>query len=247
MRDQKLEVVGKQAIDEKTTFRGRRRGRKLRPKLDKLFRENLHTFLIDVGLESEKIDLNTLFSVKPKEIWLEIGFGGGEHLAWQAKLHPQIGFLGFEPYINGVASLVRYLVSEKLSNVRIFPEDIQPFLTKIPNGCISKIFILFPDPWPKSRHAKRRIIQNQTLLEFHRILKPGGKLRIATDHLDYLNWILIHFKNFNGFKWLAKSPKDWRCRVSNWPQTRYEKKAIEEGRKPAFLEYRKYDLSTPFF
>ncbi|MEC7661179.1 MAG: tRNA (guanosine(46)-N7)-methyltransferase TrmB [Pseudomonadota bacterium] len=244
MHDQKLEVSGKHAVDEKTTFRGRRHGRKLRPQLDKLFKENLHTFLVEEGLKSDKIDLTTFFSIKPKKFWLEIGFGGGEHLAWQAKLHPEIGFLGFEPYINGVASLVRHLVSERLSNVRIFPEDIRPFLNKLPNGCISKIFILFPDPWPKSKHRKRRIIQYETLSEFHRILKPKGKLRIATDHVDYLTWILIHFNNFNGFQWVAKSPKNWRCRVSNWPQTRYEQKAIRQGREPAFLEYRRCDRPT---
>ena len=144
-----------------------------------------------------------------------------------------------------MASLVRHLVSERLSNVRIFPEDIRLFLNKLPNGCISKIFILFPDPWPKSKHRKRRIIQYETLSEFHRILKPEGKLRIATDHVDYLTWILIHFNNFSGFQWLAKSPKNWRYRVSNWPQTRYEQKAIRQGREPAFLEYRRCDTPTP--
>ena len=144
MRDQKPRVLEKHPIGEKTTFRGRRRGRKLRPQLDKLFKESLHTFLVEEATESEKIDFKTFFLVKPEEVWLEIGFGGGEHLAWQAKVHPQIGILGFEPYINGVASLVRHLVSENISNVRIFPEDIRPFLNKLPNGCISKIFILFP-------------------------------------------------------------------------------------------------------
>ena len=119
MHDQKLGILGKHAINEKPTFRGRRHGRKLRPQLDKLFKENLHTFLVEEGFESDGINLNTFFSVKPKKFWLEIGFGGGEHLAWQAKFHPQIGILGFEPYINGVASLVRHLVLEKLSNVSV--------------------------------------------------------------------------------------------------------------------------------
>ena len=244
MRDREPGVLAKYAVNEKTIFRGRRRGRKLRPQLDKLFKECLANFMVKEGLEREKIDLNTFFSVKPEEVWLEIGFGGGEHLAWQAKLHPKIGILGFEPYINGVASMVRHLVSEKLLNVRIFPDDIRPFLNKLPNCCIGKIFILFPDPWPKSRHVRRRIIQYETLSEFRRILKPGGKLRIATDHVNYLTWILIHFKNTNGFQWLAKSPKDWRLKVSDWPQTRYEQKAIREGREPAFLEYRKCDSPT---
>ena len=232
-------MTEKYDLFEQVTFRGRRHGRKLRPRVQKIVEENLPHFLVKEAIDRKKVDVNTFFPEKPREVWLEIGFGAGEHIAWQAKRHPQIGFLGFEPYLNGVASLVRHSVSEKLSNIRIVPDDIRPFLIKLPDRCLSRIFILFTDPWPKPKHKKRRIIQCETLSEFHRIMKPGAKLRIATDHLDYLSWILIHFKNFTGFHWLAKSPKDWRCRSNDWPQTRYEQKAIREGRPPAFLEYQR--------
>ena len=232
-------MTEKYELVKKVTFRGRRHGRKLRPQVYRLVEENLPRFLVNEALDGKKIDVNNFFQEKPREVWLEIGFGAGEHIAWQAKRHPQIGFLGFEPYLNGVASLVRHSVSEELSNIRIVPDDIRPFLVKLPDRCLSRIFILFPDPWPKFKHKKRRIIQYETLSEFHRIMKPDAKLRIATDHLDYLSWILIHFTNFTGFHWLAQSPTDWRSRSNDWPQTRYEQKAIREGRPPAFLEYQR--------
>ena len=225
---------------EKTTFRGRRHGRKLRPQLDKLFKENLHTFLVEEGLKSDKIDLTTFFSVKPKKFWLEIGFGGGEHLAWQAKLHPQIGFLGFEPYINGVASLVRHLVSEKLSNVRIFPEDIRPFLNKLPNGCISKIFILFPDPWPKNRHAKRRLITSDFLIKLHNTLKENSEIHIATDSTIYVRFILNSIYNCKDyFVWMNQSEMNLHIKDYFDIETKYYKKAINSQRKPSLFILRK--------
>ena len=220
-------------------FRGRRHGRKLRPKMVKLLKEDLPKVIIEPTVHEDIIDPFTLFPRPPLEVWLEIGFGAGEHMAWQAKNNSNIGIIGCEPFINGIASLLRYSSDQQLSNIRILADDARSFLPKIPDECISRLFILFPDPWPKKKHRDRRIIQNSTLMEFHRILKPGGKLRIATDHKIYLRWIVIHFNNHPGFSWTARSPKDWRSRATDWPQTRYELKAMSEGRKPIFLEYQK--------
>tara|TARA_Y100000588_G_scaffold294535_1_gene314486 strand:- start:219 stop:845 length:627 start_codon:yes stop_codon:yes gene_type:complete len=205
----------------------------------KLLKEDLPKVIIEPTVHKGTIDPFALFSPPPLETWLEIGFGAGEHMAWQAKNNPNIGIIGCEPFINGIASLLRHSSDQQLSNIRILADDARPFLPKIPDECISRLFILFPDPWPKKKHQDRRIIQNSVLTEFHRILKPGGKLRVATDHQFYLRWILIHFNNHSGFLWTAQTPKDWRSRAIDWPQTRYELKALSAGRKPIFLEYKK--------
>ena len=222
-----------------TVFRGRRRGRKLRPNLAKLLQDQSPNLLLETELNQTKIAPLNLFPNIVDKVWLEIGFGAGEHIAWQAKNNPKIGFIGCEPFINGVASLVRHSVTQSLLNIRIFPDDVRPFLVKLPDQSIDKLFILFPDPWPKRKHRNRRIIQISTLEEFHRILKPGAKFRIATDHPIYLKWIILHLNNCDGFQWLARRAQDWRQRSSDWPQTRYELKAITEGRTPTFLEYQR--------
>ena len=225
--------------NNQTVFRGRRRGRKLRPNVAKLLEDRLPELLIKTRPNQTEINPLNLFKNPIGRIWLEIGFGAGEHIAWQAKNNPNVGFIGCEPFINGVASLVRHSVSEKLLNIRIVPDDVRPFLIKLPDQSIDRLFVLFPDPWPKRKHRNRRIIQRSTLGEFHRILKPGAKFRIATDHPVYLKWIIIHLSNYEGFSWLARRAQDWRQRSSDWPQTRYELKAITEGRAPIFLEYRR--------
>ena len=170
---------------------------------------------------------------------MEIGFGAGEHLAWQAERNPDVGFVGCEPYINGVASLLRHAADRDLSNIRILPDDVRPFLDRLPDGCLARLFVLFPDPWPKRRHAGRRIVQYQSLATFCRLLRPGGELRLATDDPGYLRWMLVRATGRSDLCWLARRPGDWRTRPVDWPQTRYEAKAIEEGRASAFLRFLK--------
>tara|TARA_E500000331_G_C17096195_1_gene643310 strand:+ start:143 stop:769 length:627 start_codon:yes stop_codon:yes gene_type:complete len=180
-----------------------------------------------------------LFSKTTTSIWMEIGFGGGEHIALQAENNPTVGFIGCEPFLNGIASLLRDVKNKNLSNIRILADDARPFLARLPDNSIDRLFILFPDPWRKKRHENRRIIQKNILNQFHRLLKIGGEFRLATDDTLYLRWILLHLKDHPGFEWLARRPNDWRLRPSDWPQTRYEKKALMEGRTPIFLRYRK--------
>ena len=217
-------------------FRGRRRGRRLRPNLMNLINDELPNMRIN--RETPVQNPLDLFAPGTKEIWMEIGFGAGEHLSQQAEANPSVGFIGCEPFINGVASLLRYVKNKQLANVRVLPDDVRPFLPLLPDHSISRLFILFPDPWRKKRHHSRRIIQRATLNEFYRLLKVGGELRIATDHPEYLRWILIHLTNNKGFKWLARRPTDWRLRPEDWPETRYEKKALLAGRSPIFLTYK---------
>jgi tRNA (guanine-N7-)-methyltransferase len=178
-----------------------------------------------------------LFSRHLEDVWLEIGFGGGEHLVWQAASHPDIGFIGCEAYVNGIAKLLGAVEDQGLDNIRIHDGDARELVASLGEGSIGRIFLLFPDPWPKRRHHKRRIITADMLAQFHRILRPGGVLRFASDSRDYVAWTLIHIRAHGGFAWLANAPPDWRSRPPDWPETRYETKARREGRQPTFLAF----------
>jgi tRNA (guanine-N7-)-methyltransferase len=202
-----------------------------------LVREALPAVTISPPANGAPIDPRTLFGEPKRDIWMEIGFGAGEHLAWQAEQNPDIGFIGCEPYINGVASLLRHAADRKLSNIRILPDDVRPFLDRLPHACLGRLFVLFPDPWPKRRHADRRVIQHETVDTFSRILRPGGELRLATDDPGYQRWMLARTTGRDDLRWRAQRPADWRQRPEDWPQTRYEAKAIREGRSPAFLRF----------
>jgi tRNA (guanine-N7-)-methyltransferase len=192
---------------------------------------------IDPDAAGDILDPRALFGEAKRDVWMEIGFGAGEHLAWQAERHPDIGFIGCEPYINGVASLLRHAAEKKLSNIRILPDDVRPFLDRLPDRCLGRLFVLFPDPWPKRRHADRRVVQFETVAAFCRILRPGGELRLATDDPGYQRWMLARTTGRKDLRWLAGRPRDWRIRPEDWPPTRYEAKAIKEGRAPAFLRF----------
>ncbi len=169
------------------------------------------------------------------ELWLEVGFGGGEHLAWQAAQHPNIGFIGAEPFINGVAKLVTAIDAEGLDNIRIHFGDARPLIEALPDGSLQSLFVLHPDPWPKKRHHKRRMISPWFFCEAARLLAPGGQLRVASDIADYIRWTLMHAQAAPAFEWAAERPADWRERPADWPQTRYEAKALREGRRPTYL------------
>jgi tRNA (guanine-N7-)-methyltransferase len=183
------------------------------------------------------VDLSTLFPNPCEAIWLEIGFGGGEHLAAQAEAHPGIGLIGCEVFENGIARLTTAVAHRNLANVRIFPEDARLLLAALPANSISRSFILFPDPWPKVRHHKRRLVARPTLDQLARIMPPGAELRLATDDPDYLAWMLEAATAHPAFQWTVRTAADWRTRPEDWPPTRYEQKAISAGRPPAFLRF----------
>jgi tRNA (guanine-N7-)-methyltransferase len=213
---------------------GRRRGRPLRPGRQQL-KETLLPGLSVVLSETGLLDPRSLFAAPPASVWLEIGFGAGEHLAIQAEQHLDVGFIGSEVFENGVARLVAEVARRSLGNVRIFADDARLLLDRLAPGSIGRVFILFPDPWPKLRHHKRRLVAPATLDRLAAVMRPGAELRLATDDPGYLVWMLDHVTAHPDFAWLARRPSDWRERPPDWPATRYEEKAGAAGRTPAFL------------
>jgi tRNA (guanine-N7-)-methyltransferase len=189
------------------------------------------------------------FTPEVQEVWLEIGFGAGEHLVWQAEHHPQIGIVGVEPYVAGIAKLLAKLAPRSSSgaegqgkggrgsNIRLYTEDARDVIVALPDASLSRMFILFPDPWPKTRHHKRRFIQMEMLDQLARVMKPGSELRFATDDPGYLVWALERLAAHRAFGWLAQSAADWRARPADWPQTRYEAKAIVVSRACTYLRF----------
>jgi tRNA (guanine-N7-)-methyltransferase len=189
--------------------------------------------------ETGPLDPASLFAVPPDRVWLEIGFGGGEHLAAQAAAHPRTGFIGAEVFENGVAKLLAQLAERDLANVRLYPDDARLLVAALAAASLERVFILFPDPWPKQRHHKRRIVSAAMLDELARTMRDGAELRLATDDPDYLAWMLERATAHPAFEWLARGPGDWRERPPDWPPTRYEEKARAAGRQPAFLRFRR--------
>ena len=171
------------------------------------------------------------------EVWFEIGFGGAEHLIWQAQQNPKIACLGVEPFLNGVAKAVRGVDEHGLENLRCLQGDARDVLAVLPDQSLSRLFILFPDPWPKARHNKRRIINEALLEQVHRVLKPGSEFRFASDIIHYVDWTLWRVKSHGGFTMPHTDNDDWRNRPDDWPQTRYEAKAIREGRPCHYFRF----------
>jgi tRNA (guanine-N7-)-methyltransferase len=215
---------------------GRRRGRPLRRGRQQQKETLLPRLAIELP-ESGRLDPAALFVPPPAAIWLEIGFGAGEHLATQAERHPEIGFIGCEVFENGIARLIGDVAARGLRNLRIFPEDARLLLDALPPASLGRVFILFPDPWPKLRHHKRRIVAHATLDRLAAVMQAGAELRLATDDPGYLVWMLEHVTAHPAFTWLARRPADWRDRPPDWPPTRYEAKARAAGRVPTFLRF----------
>ncbi len=220
-------------------FYGRRRGRRLRPGRKALLEELLPQLAVVLPEGGGRLDPAALFDSPPEGIWLEIGFGAGEHLAWQAEQHPGAGFLGAEFFVNGVAGLLREVRECGLANVRIHHGDARDLLDVLAPGSLDRVFILFPDPWPKARHHKRRLIRDDTLDRLAEVMKDGAELRLATDDMGYLSWMLERLNRHPAFEWLARGPRDWRERPADWPPTRYEIKALDQGRRPIYLRFRR--------
>lgn len=173
-----------------------------------------------------------------EDVWLEIGFGAGEHLLWQAERNPQVGLIGAEPFINGVAKLLSKLAAEPLrNNIRLHTGDARDIIAALPDESLGRVFILFPDPWPKTRHHKRRFIQMEMLDELARVMKKGAELRFASDDKTYVAYALERLMAHDKFQWTASCAEDWRSRPADWPPTRYEIKAIRGV--PVFLRFKR--------
>ena len=171
-----------------------------------------------------------------RPVWLEIGFGGGEHLAEQAARHPDVLLIGAEPFLNGVASAVRHIEERALGNVRLHPGDVRELIEALPEGSVDRLFILFPDPWPKARHHKRRLVTDGFVEATARVLRPGGRLRFATDWRDYAAWTLERFERAPTFRWTAERASEWREPPTDHVPTRYEAKRLGDS-PPVFLEF----------
>jgi tRNA (guanine-N7-)-methyltransferase len=184
------------------------------------------------------LDLKALFG-DDRPVWLEIGFGGGEHLLHMAQTYPEVGIIGCEPYINGVAMLVPRIAEQGVKNARVLHGDARDLLDVLPAGSLEKAFLLYPDPWPKKRHHKRRFVNPENIDPLARALKSGAEFRVATDIKDYVRHTLEHMTARDDFAWLAEGPEDWRQPWADWHRTRYEAKAIREGRTPHYMTFRK--------
>jgi tRNA (guanine-N7-)-methyltransferase len=209
---------------------GRRKGRPLRAGRARLMEELLPKIKLTAP-EGGTFDLGKLFSFAPKKIWMEIGFGGGEHLAAQAAAHPEFGFIGCEPFVNGVASLLAHIDGQGLFNVLVCPDDARPVLDFLPSASLDRVFVLFADPWPKKRHAERRFIGPENLGRLARVMKSGGELRLATDVPVLAEWMREKATEHPDFKKTYDSfviPHDW-------VPTRYEHKGRAAGREPVYM------------
>jgi tRNA (guanine-N7-)-methyltransferase len=207
---------------------GRRKGKALRAHHAKLIAELL-----------PKLAFDPRHFAARKPARLEIGFGGGEHLAHQAALHPDVAFIGAEPFINGVAKLLGLIEARSLENISVHAGDARELFAALPDGSLDRIYLLYPDPWPKMRHHRRRLVNQENLQHFHRLLQPGGLFHFASDIEHYVQWTLFETRKSGGFKWLAESACDWRTPFPDWIETRYEAKAKREGRVPSYLTFRR--------
>ncbi|WP_094037029.1 tRNA (guanine(46)-N(7))-methyltransferase TrmB [Antarctobacter heliothermus] len=222
-------------------FYGRIRGKTLRPKQEEYLQEDLDKLSpgpVDWEENPDRtpLDLRGVFGDAP--VWLEIGFGGGEHLVHQAVQNPGVGLIGAEPFINVVAMLLGKIRDAGVQNLRVYPGDVRNLFDVLPDQSVSKAFLLYPDPWPKKKHHRRRFVTAEHLEPLHRVLKPGAEFRVATDIPDYVRQTLVEVPKA-GFEWLAERPADWRDPWADWHSTRYEQKALRAGRVPHYLTFRR--------
>ena len=228
---------------------GRRRGRKPSDRQVALMRDCLPRVAVDMSAPCGSLDAfargvggaaardQESESQGAKQKFLEIGFGGGEHLVWQAQHNPGATLIGCEPFEDGVIKVLAKIEDEGLQNIRLHMGDARDVLRWLPPAYISRAFILFPDPWPKRKHRKRRLVNTGTLALLARVMKPGAELRIGTDIGDYARTIMQAFAAQSAFEWQADSPADWRIRPADWPETRYEQKAEREGRVRYYFRF----------
>jgi tRNA (guanine-N7-)-methyltransferase len=233
-------MVERQNITEQSqrAFFGRRKGHPLKPRQAALFDTLLPRLALDLARPSPG-DLPTLFAGPVDALRLEIGFGGAEHLIAQARTNPHTGFIGTDAFVNSVAKALVAIDEHALGNVRLYFGDASELLDWLPDAALSRIDLLYPDPWPKRRHWKRRFVQYESLPRLARILKKGGELRFATDIADYAAYVLARVLRSTEFSWTAEHAEDWRKPWPDFAGTRYEAKAKREGRTPAYFTFRR--------
>ncbi len=219
-------------------FFGRRKGKPLRERQVDMMSTLLPELTV-LLTEKAPADVRSLFPVPVENVRLEIGFGGGEHLVHRACETPSTGFIGVEPFVNSMAKLLARVEELHLRNIRVYNDDATQLLDWLPDASIDRIDLLYPDPWPKRKHWKRRFVSQVNLERFHRVLKPCGLFCFASDIDTYVNWTLAHCRDHGGFSWTAEEPTDWLTPFPNWPGTRYEAKARREGRSSAYLTFQK--------
>jgi tRNA (guanine-N7-)-methyltransferase len=219
-------------------FFGRRKGHKLRAHQAGLIEHLLPHLAFALQVPSPP-DLSGLFDPPLGEIRLEIGFGGGEHLVAEARAHQDKGFIGCEPYVNGMAKILAQIETHNLGNIRLFAGDAVELLAWLPPRSLCRIDLIHPDPWPKRRHWKRRFVQDATIAAMARVLKAGGEFRFVSDIDDYCAWTLAHLARSKDFVWTAERADDWRLPWPSYTMTRYGQKAAREGRVAAYLRFRK--------
>jgi tRNA (guanine-N7-)-methyltransferase len=215
------------------TLYGRSRGRALRAGQERLLAQALPQF----SITREGLATRRVFAAPPREVWLEIGFGAGEHLIDQAKTNPDVGIVGCEPFLNGVVAALAGIQRERLANVRVWRGDAQALVEAAPDAFFSRVFVLYPDPWPKRRHHKRRVIGASVITMLARVMRKGAELRFATDIDDYGGWTLARFLASPHFRWTASRADDWRQPWPEWSPTRYEAKARQQGRGSVYLTF----------
>jgi len=222
----------------RTAFFGRRQGHKLGPRQAGLFQSLLPRLALDLTRAAPG-DVASLFSPSVASVRLEIGFGGAEYLIAEAERHPQTGFIGIEPFVNGMAKALSAIDARKLANVRLHHGEASAVMDWLPPASLAGIDLLYPDPWPKRRHWKRRFVQDESLLAVARLLREGGEFRFATDIPDYAAWTLARGLRARDLVWTAERPDDWRKPWTGFTGTRYEAKAQSAGRIPCYLIFRK--------
>jgi tRNA (guanine-N7-)-methyltransferase len=217
-------------------FFGRRKGHPLKPRQAALVETLLPQIALETG-SAAPTDLRSLFPDKPAEVHLEIGFGGAEHLIVQASANPRVGFIGSDAFVNAIAKALVTIDYNKLANIRLHHGDASELVDWLPDAGLARIDLLYPDPWPKRQHWKRRFIQDDMLMRLARVLKPGGELRFATDVADYAAYALARVLRSPHFEWIAEAASDWRKPWPDFAGTRYEAKAKREGREPAYFVF----------
>jgi tRNA (guanine-N7-)-methyltransferase len=219
-------------------FFGRRKGHALRPRQEALFETLLPRLAIETAAPAPS-DLRTLFPAGMEDVRLEVGYGGGEHLVAEARQHPNVGFIGSDAFLNATAKILAAIDEHKLGNIRLHFGDAAELLDWLPPASLSRLDLLYPDPWPKRRHWKRRFVQEASIKEIARVLRPGGEWRFATDIPDYAAWTLARLLRSADFTWTAERAEDWRQPWPGFTATRYEAKAKREGRLPCYLIFRR--------
>ena len=219
-------------------FFGRRHGKPLRPSQRAAADTLLPRLAVDLSAPPPQ-SLAVLFEADVSEVRLEVGFGGGEHLHHRSGLISNAGFIGVETFVNGMAKLMAQLEKEPRDNIRVYGDDATRLLDWLPPASLAGIDLLYPDPWPKKRHWKRRFVNRANLDRFARVMRPGAVFRFASDIDTYVDWTLLHLRAHPDFEWQARSANDWHTPYPGWPGTRYEAKALREGRTPAYLTFQR--------